>query len=149
MMVGSKDGGMFFFFVGWVVRMMSEAIGIGIGWDWEQSYCNWGVLDQRMVVEQGDHHPCWKEFHGFLACLGDIPEQSAGKWADGIEAFFCTFCDHFRFFRSIRWFVDDWNQSWSTCRKYSAPQVRTHWATTSGQFEYVQKLLTPFLPQEG
>jgi hypothetical protein len=27
--------------------------------------------------------------------------------------------------------------------------VRTHWATTSGQFEYVQKLLTPFLPQEG
>ena len=93
-----------FFFGGWVVGMMSGASGIGIGWDWEQSYCNWGVLDQRMVVEQGDHHPCWKEFHGFLACLGDIPEQSwlAGKWADGIEAFFCTFFDHFRFFRSIR-----------------------------------------------
>ena len=32
-----------FFGGGWVVRMMSEATGIGIlGWDWEQSFCNWG-----------------------------------------------------------------------------------------------------------
>lgn len=60
--------------------MMSEATGIGIGWDWEQSYCNWGVLDQRMVVEQGDHHPCWKKKSWLPGLLGGYSRAVMASW---------------------------------------------------------------------